>query len=322
VHSAEPAISFEVDRERAACSLDEALDRLTDQPVCGYQVSGPPATEPTALAAMALAAHGRWDAAQAGLDWLVSLQSDEGSLGVNALHATPRWSTGWAVLAWQFALRQSASNSASAHDEPNAVRRTHEWTAAAKRAVAWMQSLYGQRGDNSPIVGHNTQLRGWPWVETTHSWVEPTAISVLALKSAGLGEGPRVREAVRMLLDRMIPTGGWNQANKMILGNALRPHIQPTGLALAALRGEPRAKHHAVRSIEYLKQRVSARTATASLCYAILGAAAHGQFFPTAYRYLAAAACRTLQSDASPYKLALLTLAAKGTECPWFDTQK
>jgi hypothetical protein len=189
---------------------------------------------------------------------------------------------------------------------------------ATGRAVPWLESLYGSRGEQSDIIGHNTQLRGWPWVETTHSWVEPTAISVLALKAAGLGSGPRVREAVRMLLDRMLPSGGWNHGNTTVLGNMLRPHVQPTGLALAALHGEPHARRHANKSIRYLKQVVSVRTATASLCYALLGAAAHGTRLEDSDRYLAAAGRRTLQRDCSPYKLALLTLATRGSDCPWF----
>ena len=140
----------------------------------------------------------------------------------------------------------------------------------------------------------------------------------LALKAAGLAGGTRVREAVALLLDRMIPRGGWNQSNKIILGSVLRPHVQPTGLALAALHGETQAGRHAIRSIEYLKRMVSARTATASLSYGVLGAAAHGVKLPSIDRYLAAAACRTLEGDGSPYKLALLGLAAKGDDCPWF----
>jgi hypothetical protein len=180
-------------------------------------------------------------------------------------------------------------------------------------------SRYGSASPNDHhIIGHNTLLRGWPWVDTTHSWVEPTSISVLALKAAGLGSGPRVREAVRLLVDRMLPRGGWNQGNPVILGNVLRPHVQPTGLALAALYGERFGRKAIAHSLDYLSRAVSPRTATASLCYALLGAAAHGWTSPRADRYLTAAAERTLQGDGSPYKLALIGLAGGLPQCPWY----
>jgi hypothetical protein len=54
--------------------LDDALTRLSGQPCCGYRADGPPATEPTALAAMALAAHGRSSEARTGLEWLAAAQ--------------------------------------------------------------------------------------------------------------------------------------------------------------------------------------------------------------------------------------------------------
>jgi hypothetical protein len=170
------------------------------------------------------------------------------------------------------------------------------------------------------MVGHDTRLRGWPWVETTHSWVEPTAINVLALKTAGLADSPRVREGVQLLLDRMLPDGGWNQGNTVVLGNLLRPHIQPTGLALAALHGEEKAATHVDKSIAYLQDVVSARTATASLCYAVLGAAAHGIRIKDGEEYLVAATRRTLRRDSSPYKLALLYLAAHLEDGAWWKS--
>jgi hypothetical protein len=294
------------------------LDRLTGDPVCGYRPGSPPATEPTALAAMALIAQDRWQQAAKGLDWLTSLQASEGSVGVAAGHSRPRWPTGWAALAWQSAAHRLAP---AIHQERSVPSPTlARWSQASQRAVQWLQSLYGCAGKTSDMVGHDTRLRGWPWVETTHSWVEPTAVSVLALKAAGLSDSPRVREGVQLLLDRMLPDGGWNQGNKIVLGNTLRPHIQPTGLALVALHGESRAGAHIDQSIAYLEGVVSARTATASLCYAVLGAATHGIRLKDSEEYLAAASRRTLQRDGSPYKLALLYVAAHFGNWAWWKS--
>jgi len=165
-------------------------------------------------------------------------------------------------------------------------------------------------------MGHDTTLQAWPWVEGTHSWIEPTAIGLLALKSSGLAGHPRCREAVRLVLDRMLPSGGWNQGNKIVLDRVLRPQIQPTGLALAALAGEDAAPQIA-SSIGYLDNAISHQVSTVSLSYALIGMAAHGRRPAAADRLLAASATETLRRGAAPYALALAALAARGDGCPW-----
>lgn len=71
----------------------------------------------------------------------------------------------------------------------------------------------------------------------THSWVEPTAIAVLALRANGHADHPRVSEAVRMLMDRRLGHGGWNYGNTVVFGAELKPMPDATGMALAALQG-------------------------------------------------------------------------------------
>jgi len=295
---------------KAVSTLDTILESLTREPVCGYGAGGAAASEPTALAAMALAAFGRIEPAAVALDWLADVQSNEGSLGIGSKMARPRWPTGWAVLAWHTAL---------ATDQgawPGGAGG--RWQTALDRALSWMRSLYGRPLKRTRLYGHDPTLRGWPWVETTHSWVEPTSIAVMAMKAANDRFGLRVREAVTMLLDRMLPEGGWNYGNTTVLGNTLRPHVQPTGLALAALADERAAEDLAAASIAYLETALSRRTAAASLCYAVLGAAAHGHRSADTDAQLEAAARRILDDGASPYKLALLALAHTGEACPWF----
>jgi hypothetical protein len=283
--------------------FDQTLDLLASKPCCGYRADGAAAVEPTALAAMALSGGGREHAAGKGLAWLAELQSDDGSLGVDAANPLPRWPTGWAILAWQVATALA--------DDP-------QWTAAAERAVDWILSLRGRSLPPSPTCRHDTTLCGWPWVESTHSWVEPTAINLLALKKSGRAEHPRAREAVALLMDRMLPSGGWNYGNTVVLGDTLRPQVQPTGLALAALYGEQGAAECVRRSIGYLDRVLSESTTTVSLCYALIGAAAQGHRPPAADRWLQSAWRRMPKREASPYKLALMALARLGSACPWF----
>jgi hypothetical protein len=270
---------------------EQARTRLAESRTWGYRAAEPAATEPTALVALALA-HSDASTTARACDWLLGVQSADGSLGIDAQRNSPCWPTGWAVLAWQ------AANT----PQP-----------AAAQAIAWMLRVAGRpieydakHGDSE---GHDTLLCGWPWVESTHSWVEPTAINLLAMQSSGQAEHTRAREAVRMLLDRQLPAGGWNYGNTVVLGNTLRPHVQPTGMALWALQDE--ANVDVTPSIDFLRRTLSAETTSASLAYALMGLAAHGATPADANAWLAAAARRTLAADASPYKLALLLLAAQ-----------
>ncbi len=286
--------------------LDDALDRLARKPACGYQPEGRAAVEPTALAAMALAAHGRGDPAREALAWLAGIQSSDGSLGINAVQPAPKWATGWAVLAWHVA-------GAAAEKGPS------PWHAAADGGARWLLAAKGKREDPSPDFGHDVTLVGWPWVEGTHSWVEPTAIALLALKAAGLGKHARCREAVRLVVDRMLPAGGWNYGNTTVLGNMTCPDVQSTGLALAALAGERIEPARLRPSLDWLRKTLAASTPTASLGYAVLGMAGHGAAPAEAPARLEAACGRTLRRDASPYRLAIAALAALAGRCPWFD---
>ncbi len=294
--------------------LDEAIERLAAQPVCGYQPDAAATVEPTALAALALLAAGRIDPPAAALDWLLTVQSADGSLGVDLHIHQPCWPTGWATLAWD----------TGAKTIPNAKA---QWAEAARHATAWMLSTAGRPVDagatphaenaNSEDIqfyGHNTMLQGWPWVVGTHSWVEPTAMALLALRSRGQADHPRAREAVALLLDRQLPEGGWNYGNTVILGAVLRPQVEATGLTLAALAGETGIGPKVQRSIDWLSHAISERTAAASLGYALWGLRRFGLNPSAADAWLSAVARRTLTHDGSPYRLALLALAASGRE--------
>ncbi len=212
--------------------LDELLDRLASLIPCGYHAAGPASSEPTALAALALIALGRDDASRNALDWLAQLQNADGSVGPTATQSTPGWPTGLVVLsakAWKTAM---------AHGSHRNLPSSATLKFDINRAVAWILQTRGEALPRAPEMGHDTTLVGWPWVEETHSWLEPTAMQVLALKAVGQGNHPRTREAIRLLIDRLLPDGGCNYGNTVVMDQVLRPHLQPTGLAMLALAGE------------------------------------------------------------------------------------
>ena len=160
---------------------------------------------------------------------------------------------------------------------PVALEGPGDPRAGVPRAARWLLGIKGRAtprsDDPEHIVGHDTTLVGWPWVADTHSWLEPTALAVLALGRAGLGEHPRVVEGLRLIRDRAVDTGGWNCGNKATFGRALRPQPAPTGLALLTLAqtpGEPRSPL-VDRAIRYLTATLPGVRAAWSLGWGLLG---------------------------------------------------
>lgn len=277
----------------------EALfDQLAAQSFGGYGRSDSPATEPSALAALALASVGRWTEVRAVADWLAGFQGADGSVGVRATEPTPSWPTSLAVLTW-LACR---GGDASVYSTP------------LTRAVAWIREGIGR----SPVRHMDNPDRhrpdAWPWVPGTHSWVEPTSFHTLALQAAGWAESPPVKLAVATLLDRQLPAGGFNYGNTVVLGNTLRPHVQPTGIALLALAGLVADDRMVAPSIAYLRRQLSPTTTIASLCWSVLGLAAHGVRIESAEEWLAAHYERVATREPSTHQLALLAQAALGAD--------
>ena len=284
-------------------AIDDILNDLAAGPCWAYRADGPVAAEPMALAALALCGHGRISDAWRACQRLALLAAADGSVGVSASEATPCWPTSLAIAAWNAASRHADSALPT------------QWRDAAQRGVEWLLSAGGDVQPRNPDLGHDTTLRGWPWVLGTHSWVEPTALAVMALKSAGLGEHPRVREAVNLLVDRLLPEGGCNYGNTTVLGQTLRPHVAPSGLALAALRGERDDGGQIERTIAYLQRTLNRQTTSLSLAYGLIGLAAHDRLPAAADAWLASAAARGGR-EATPFKRALVALAILKTDCP------
>lgn len=282
--------------------VNDALETLTSAKTHGYRANAPTASEPAAWAAMALLAHRRVDAAEPLLHWLAERQGADGSVGITAGDAQPGWPTSLAILAWQAA--------AAAGD------RSDLYMQQSASAVRWLLRVSGVPVARSPDMGHDSTLIGWSWALGTHSWVEPTAMAVLALKATGHAGHPRTREAVALLVNRLLPTGGCNYGNTTVLGQLLRPHLQPTGLALLALTGEEDPAERILASEEFLERHLTEQTPAASLAYGILGLAACNRVPAAADQWLASAYQRLTSRDADPWRLALLVLAEAGADAP------
>ena len=181
------------------------------------------------------------DAARRAADWLVEQQAKNGAVGVTSTQATPCWPTSLAILLWQ------------------AIGDRDQYGEPIGRAVDWTLHEQGETHEQRPYVGHDTTLVGWSWAAHTHSWLEPTAMFVLALKAVGQSQHPRTREAVRLLVDRLLPHGGCNYGNTIVLGQELLPHVQPTGIVMMALADEQITDPRIELSLKYLEQRTLGR---------------------------------------------------------------
>lgn len=171
-------------------------------------------------------------------------------------HEEAFWPTALSLLAW---------NGSHVH-EPN-----------CNQGVQFLLKTSGHNWEKRPddLFSHDPSIPGWPWIGGTHSWIEPTALAVIALKVAGLTGHDRVRQATQMILDRQLSHGGWNYGNTLAFGRELHPMPEGTGAALTALTGVIGSEKVA-RSIDYLQGEVDRLRTPVSLGWALLGLGAWG----------------------------------------------
>lgn len=284
--------------------LDEILTEHSRDDHWGYRVGEAPAAESAALAALAQLGHGRADAATKPLEALLKLQASAGDVGIYQGAADPHWGTAHAVIAWSAALNAGTV----------AAELRERLKAAVVRGCEFILSVAGKRIPKSDSISHDTTLVGWPWVEGTHSWLEPTAVCYLALRAASIEQHPRGLEAVRLMVDRLLPDGGCNYGNTFVLGQPLRPHIQPTGIVMTALAGTDADDPRIAKSLSWLDSELDAQTPTASLAYGLLGLAAHDRERSDAATLLEAALKKpssSLGADLPRRSLAALAILGK-----------
>jgi hypothetical protein len=252
-------------------------------------------TEPTALALLALRATQTPDerthqAADEAARWLASIQNPNGSVGISQSLSSPEWTTPYAILVWS---------------------GKEEYAEQAAKASDWLLEWKGSSLKNEPeVFAHDATIVGWPWVTGTHSWIEPTALAVLALRKQGLSHHERVRDGLRLIINRSIPTGGWNYGNNVVYGSTLRPQPTDTGMALAALHGVEGADVAAPLACSYLESIIKDLRAPQSLCWALLGLTAWKRRPPDALQWLEEAYEQAIARSERAPQLSYLLLAA------------
>jgi hypothetical protein len=112
--------------------------------------------------------------------------------------------------------------------------------AVARRLVAGIDGVKGVKIETENDPRHDSTLVGWPWIDTTFSWVEPTAWCLLAVKKARRHNIPtdrsRETEAERMMSNRGCESGGWNYGTAYSLGRYLHAYVPTTAVGLLAMQ--------------------------------------------------------------------------------------
>lgn len=212
----------------------------------------------TAWAALALSAHSSSSSsAESGRAALAASQQKDGRV---ALPASPEayWPTALAILAW---------DEATGYDE------------AKDRAVKFLLRTSGSHFAFDPrsVISHDTSIKGWSWIGGTHSFVDPTAIALIALDITGQAKHERFTEGVRMIMNRQLSGGGWNYGNTRVYGKELRPFVETTGVAIASLAGHVAREAIAV-SLNYLNLEAERIRTPLSLGWALIGMGAWKEF--------------------------------------------
>jgi hypothetical protein len=233
-----------------------------------YYKGGGPAAEASLLALLALSAsEPGGGTARALLAVVTALQAPDGSVGFAPAHAGQGlWVTAPAAVVFHRYGLQDARD----------------------RALGFLISLKSVTVANDPNVRQDNTIVGWPWVPGTFGWVEPTAWSSIALSVSGRGGHPRAVEGRRFLLDRQIPSGGWNYGNPGVNDRELLPFWDTTGLALLAFGRQPEAAR--IRpSLDFLEGNQDRIVSLCGLAWAALGLECHGRDTARVKRRLRAA---------------------------------
>jgi hypothetical protein len=134
----------------------------------GYFEASEPAVEPTAVAVLAIRDEpGSESAFQRGVAWLVDNQNEDGGWGVTQDDPESGWQTAWALIAL------GVSNSNVDPIIPGVDWLTHVATNQISEED-FRKSQIPASDDPGAMV--------WPWMPGQVCWIEPTAMSILALQ--------------------------------------------------------------------------------------------------------------------------------------------
>jgi hypothetical protein len=215
--------------------------------------------EPTAFSLLALHARGNGPEAGRGLTFLQSCQQENGAVGTRPGDAEGNWMAYAALLAFH------------AFGAGPEERRLKDWVLDFEDA-----SNRFTKEEIASIAArfrYNPGIRGWSWTPRTTAWVEPTALFILALLRTGVPvTAKRILSGIDLIIDRAVPSGGWNFGNPFSGSYELEASVMSTALALSALgaAGVPEDRPEVRAGLRYLSRALAEDISTASLAWLLL----------------------------------------------------
>ena len=190
----------------------------------GYFPNQPSIVEATSSIVIMLKDHKDFQGSREhALKWLVDSQNNDGGWGIKSNDQESGWQTAWALIA---------------------LKSSSEYSRPIRDAESWLMDfgLDTLEENETDITirrqfNIDTNLYGWPWQSGQASWIEPTAMTLLALRSSDNipQDHERILEAVRYLDDRRCRGGGWNFGNPVMFNKDLPPRTHHTALCLLGL---------------------------------------------------------------------------------------
>ncbi len=230
--------------------------------------AGPSMAETTAWAVAALhTGSDTGDAVRAGIAWLARNRLPDGG-----------WAAGPGLGRSDAATAPVVLVLARLGAEPGAVHAGAQWLLGQEAPVyGWALRTLRRLLRRSDPADLDESLRGWSWTPGDMTWVEPTALALLALRAAPghASVGQACAEGEALLLDRACPGGGWNYGNGKVFHLPLPAYPDTTAWALLALHD--RRAHPAVRAgQDWLRPAATAAGSGLALSLAALVAQRYG----------------------------------------------
>lgn len=229
--------------------------------------------------------------------WLSKSQKPDGAVAATSGIQGSAWLTSLSLMIWL-----------ELENFPEERDRAFRWLVSKEGATYEPPEDPDQR-----LLGHDQTLVGWPWVSTTHSWLEPTIFAILAFAKSGHADHPRAREGLQVVLDRQEERGTWNFGNTTVFGNSYPPQPTATGLGLIARSLETSKPDRLIQlAIEYLQDVLPSVRSAASLCWGLQGLACWDVRLQESPLWLAEAFEKSLIRS-NPVLQVALTLLGSGT---------
>ena len=264
----------------------------------GYAPLESSAVEPTSAVLLALREYPSCaQRCRRSIDWLRSTQHPDGGWGFNSLDSESAWQTAWAVLAL-----------VRAGEGGYFVDRAVQWLLRATTLQLSEDTIQASKA----ILKIDLSLRGWPWLQGEASFVEPTALAILALESIpGLGDRERMREGLRYIQDRRCPGGGWNVGNPVMFHSAPPAEAYFTAVVLLAFsRLAP--GNILSEDIKVLRSEMHREGGVLALAWGLLALRTLGQDDTSAESRLVSMATRRGGWADNPYRTAVALMALRG----------